>query len=95
MNVKTTRSFGIALCQHFGIPSDQALAFEIENNPNEIFSASVKVALTASDLAEIARRMDAVVPLEVKVKLDSIMSDTARAIGADAAEAAKRASRRA
>ena len=56
--ILTTRSFGQALCDHFGIPSNQvAEKLTIHTEPNEIFGATLQIYLTGDDMESIGKIM--------------------------------------
>ena len=58
MVITTGRDFGVALCQHFGLPLDQVSGnIEMTTATNEFFGAKVFICLTADDMAGIAARM--------------------------------------
>lgn len=55
MALQLGRSFNNALCEHFGVK--RVLGVAVNNEPEELFSAAVDIALSADDLASIAARM--------------------------------------
>jgi hypothetical protein len=57
MQVQLSRNFNIALCDHFGLK--RVTDLKINTDPDEVFSATITVALTTDDLAAIAERMGA------------------------------------
>ncbi len=58
--VTTGREFGRALCRHFGLPTDQVAAdIKVAAAPNDIFSVSLTINLTADDLSGIADQLRA------------------------------------
>ena len=50
-------AFGMALCEHFGLPPDQVLRVTPHADRDESMHAKMEIALTADDLAGIAMRM--------------------------------------
>ena len=51
----TGRGFGMALCQHFGLKL--VLDVKVNNEPDEIFGATIRLALTPEDVEAIGRLM--------------------------------------
>jgi hypothetical protein len=52
-------TFGLALCQHFGLPPDQVLKdMTLNTKENEVFSATLTVVLTGWDVKHIGRIME-------------------------------------
>lgn len=54
-----SHTFGVALCAHLGIPAGKVLELKLHTEAGEVFGVSVRIGLTAEDLAGIAKRMDA------------------------------------
>jgi hypothetical protein len=53
------QAFGVAFCQHFGLPTGQVMKVTPHVEQDEILHAKVEIFLTADDLAGIAMRMGA------------------------------------
>ena len=57
MQVQISQSFNNALLNHLGLKN--VVELKINNNADELFSATITIALTADDLAAVAERMGA------------------------------------
>lgn len=74
--------FVLAFCNHFGLPTDQVeCPLIIEPRYGEMFKATVSIAMTADDLAAIAKLMQARHAPEriVADKLERAVDDMVRA----------------
>lgn len=55
----SSRLFGMALCRHLGLNANRVSAdFKVTTAPDEIFGVTLHYALTADDLAAIAKTME-------------------------------------
>lgn len=53
-----SNDFAVAVCDHFKLPKTQATkGIQLHVRPDEVFSITLNIALTADDLAGIADRM--------------------------------------
>ena len=57
--VRLGNEFGLALCQHFGLPTAQTLGVLVNASRDDVFGVSIEMALTSDDLAGIAKHMGA------------------------------------
>jgi hypothetical protein len=57
----TGQQFGIAVCEQFKLDGTRVHEVSLESGHNKILAINLRIAVTAQELAEIARRMDAMV----------------------------------
>jgi hypothetical protein len=55
--IATGLNFGQALCAHFGLSAGKVLAVKVNDGRDELFGATVTIALTPNDVEAIGRLM--------------------------------------
>ena len=50
-------AFGLALCEHLNLDPSNVIEIKVHNDINEVFNASIHVALSADDLVNVGKIM--------------------------------------
>ena len=74
--VRLGDEFGLALCQHFGLPTAQTLGVLVNANRDHVFGVTIELAVTSDDLAGIAKHMGAGNPEQASI---TVTNNTASA----------------